>query len=141
VPAWTIRNALEEDLQNVLHLWAGAGGTPSVSDTPEALALLLSRDPQSVLLAESRDGLVGALIAAWDGWRGSFYRLAVDPGSRRLGIATALVREGEQRLRERGAVRLTAIVSDEDPAALGFWEAAGYARQRHRARFVRPARD
>jgi ribosomal protein S18 acetylase RimI-like enzyme len=141
MPTWTIRNALEEDLQNVLRLWAGAGGTPSVSDTPEALTLLLASDPRSLLLAESQGGLVGTLIAAWDGWRGSFYRLAVDPGSRRLGIATALVREGERRLRARGAVRLTAIVSDEDPAALGFWEAAGYTRQQHRTRFVHAARD
>jgi ribosomal protein S18 acetylase RimI-like enzyme len=140
LPAWTIRSATEDDLQSVLHLWASAGGTPSVSDTPEALSLLLASAPDSLLLAESQGGVVGALIAAWDGWRGSFYRLAVDPGSRRLGIATALLREGERYLRERGAVRLTAIVSDEDPAALGFWEAAGYARQSHRTRFIRPAR-
>ena len=141
MPGWTIRNARDEDAQNVLELWATAGGTPSVSDTPEALSLLLASDPHSLLLAESQGGVVGVLIAAWDGWRGCFYRLAVDPGSRRLGIATALLREGERRLRERGAIRLTAIVSDEDPAALGFWEAAGYARQQHRTRFVRPARD
>jgi ribosomal protein S18 acetylase RimI-like enzyme len=141
LPAWTIRNATDEDVQSVLHLWATAGGTPSVSDTPEALSLLLAGDPGALLLAESQAGVVGALIAAWDGWRGSFYRLAVDPASRRLGIATALLREGERRLREQGAVRLTAIVSDEDTAALGFWDAAGYARQHHRTRFVRPARD
>jgi hypothetical protein len=39
----------------------------------------------------------------------------------------------------RGAVRLTAVVSDEDPAAMAFWRAAGYEHQRARARFVRDA--
>jgi ribosomal protein S18 acetylase RimI-like enzyme len=52
-----------------------------------------------------------------------------------------LLGEGERRLRERGAVRLTAIVTDESVAAMGFWEAAGYQRQQHRARFVRTAEE
>jgi hypothetical protein len=43
----------------------------------------------------------------------------------------------ELRLRERGAVRLTAIVADDNPAAMAFWRAAGYEQQAHRARFIR----
>ena len=39
--------------------------------------------------------IVGALIAAWDGWRGNMYRLAVDKGHRREGIGLALTRAGE----------------------------------------------
>lgn len=85
--------------------------------------------------------MIGSLIATWDGWRGSFYRLAVHPDRRRQGIATALLREGERRLRARGAIRLTAIVADDDPVAIGFWQAAGYARQCDRVRFVRLAQD
>lgn len=69
--------------------------------------------------------MIGSLIAAWDGWRGSFYRLAVHPDHRRRGIGTALLREGERRLRARGAVRLTAILAGADPVAAGFWEAVG----------------
>ena len=48
-----------------------------------------------------------------------------------------LLREGERRLRERGAVRLTAIVADDDPTAMSFWQATGYEQQQHRARFAR----
>jgi len=108
-----------------------------VSDTPEGLAALLETDRQALLVAESERRLVGSLIAAWDGWRGSFYRLAVHPSRRREGIATALLREGERRLRERGAVRLTAIVAEDEPLAFEFWEAAGYERQPNRVRFLR----
>jgi RimJ/RimL family protein N-acetyltransferase len=61
---------------------------------------------------------------------------ALNAASRR-GIATALLRHGEQRLHARGAVRLTAIVADDDPTAIDFWETAGYTRQNNRARFVR----
>ncbi len=117
-------------------MWAAAGSLPSVSDSPEGLTRLLAADPQALLVAELDGVLAGSLIAAWDGWRGSFYRLAVWPEHRRKGLATMLLREGERRLRERGAVRLTAIVADDDPTAMSFWRAAGYTGQRARARFV-----
>jgi ribosomal protein S18 acetylase RimI-like enzyme len=132
-----IRNATEDDIASVLDLWAVAGSLPSVSDSPEGLAGLLAADPQALLVAELEGVLAGSLIAAWDGWRGSFYRLAVAPEHRRKGLATMLLSEGERRLRERGAVRLTAIVADDEAGAMGFWQAAGYTSQHHRARFVR----
>jgi ribosomal protein S18 acetylase RimI-like enzyme len=137
---WTIRDATADDIDHVLELWDAGGGPPSVSDTREGLRRLLTADPRALLLAEVDDLVVGSLIAAWDGWRGSFYRLVVRSDRRRQGIAMALLREGERHLQTQGAVRLTAIVADEDPAAVGFWKAAGYRRQHDRARFVRPAR-
>ncbi|TMK23964.1 MAG: GNAT family N-acetyltransferase [Actinobacteria bacterium] len=136
-PDWTLRTARSADIPAILSLWSAAGVPPGVSDTPGGLATLLDRDREALLVAESRGGLVGSLIAAWDGWRGSFYRLAVHPDRRREGIATALIGEGERRLGERGAVRLTAIVAEDEPLAFDFWQAAGYERQPNRVRFIR----
>jgi ribosomal protein S18 acetylase RimI-like enzyme/ketosteroid isomerase-like protein len=134
---WTIHSAIEEDIQAVLDLWVAAGSLPSVTDSRDRLTQLLATDPQALLVAELDGVLTGSLIAAWDGWRGSFYRLAVLPEHRRKGLATMLLREGERRLRERGAVRLTAIVADDEARAMAFWRSAGYEHQQHRGRFVR----
>ncbi len=134
---WTIRSATGEDIAAVLDLWVVAGSVPTVSDSPDGLTRLLAADPQALLVAEFGGTLVGSLIAAWDGWRGSFYRLAISPEHRRKGLAMMLLREGERRLRERGAVRLTAIVADDEAGAMAFWRATGYEHQQHRARFVR----
>lgn len=120
----------------MLALWALSGSVPSVTDNAESLRRLLAVDASAVLVARVGEDVVGSLIVGWNGWRGSFYRLAVAPEHRRLGLATALVREGEHRLRERGAVRLDAIVATDDVAAMGFWTAAGYQRQNERSRFV-----
>jgi ribosomal protein S18 acetylase RimI-like enzyme len=136
-PGWIIRNATSADAAAVLLLWGAAGIPSGVSDTRRGLAALHDSNPSALILAESQRNVVGSLIAAWDGWRGSFYRLAVHPDRRREGIATALLREGERRLRERGALRLTAIVAEDEPLALEFWRAAGYERQPNRLRFLR----
>lgn len=90
-----------------------------------------------LLVAEVDGTIVGALIAAWDGWRGNMYRLAVHPAHRRLGIGLALVREGERRLRLQGARRITALVAHDDDVAGAFWETAGYHRDRDIGRRVR----
>ena len=137
VPEWMIRSATQQDIEPVLSLWDAAGSLPSVTDTREGLMRLVATDREALLIAWAGGLVVGSLIAAWDGWRGSFYRLAVHPDRRRQGLATDLLREGERCLRARGAVRLTAIVVEDEAGAMGFWQAAGYTRQPDRARFVR----
>lgn len=122
----------------MLSLWETAGTSPGVNDTHMGLSHLLACDQEALLLATAPGGAaIGTLIAVWDGWRASFYRLAVHPRWRRQGVALALLRRGESQLGKRGAVRLTAIVADDDPVAIDFWRGAGYERQQHRARFVR----
>lgn len=137
---WAIRAGRMKDIESVLGLWQAAETRPSPTDSELALARLFEHDPEALLLAEG-DEVVGSLIVGWDGWRGSFYRLAVHPEWRRQGIASALVRAGEERLQALGAERLTAIVADDEYAAVALWGVAGYRRQVEMSRFVRIAND
>ncbi|HEY2718295.1 MAG TPA: GNAT family N-acetyltransferase [Solirubrobacteraceae bacterium] len=137
LPGWTIRTAKPADLDAVLALWGAADAQPVTGSHLDGLERLLAADADALLVAQLGEALAGSLIAAWDGWRGNFYRLAVDPRHRREGLATVLVREGERRLQARGAERLTAIVADEDAGAHDFWLAVGYECQAGRERFVR----
>src|SRR5205807_2716598 len=73
---WTIRSATPADVAAVLSLWRAAAIPAGASDTSEGLGALLGTDRQALLLAQSQSAVIGSLIAAWDGWGGSFYRLA-----------------------------------------------------------------
>lgn len=133
-----MRHAVEGDVPAVLDLWAASrSGHPSTADRREDVERLVDGSPAALLVAERDGEIVGALIAAWDGWRGNMYRLAVREEQRRLGIGLALTRAGEEYLQERGARRVTALVAYDDEVAGGFWESAGYRFDRQIGRRVR----
>jgi ribosomal protein S18 acetylase RimI-like enzyme len=132
-----IRAAGQEDLPSVLRLWADAEVEPGHTDDLQSLGRLIQHDAGALLVAETSAQLVGSIVAAWDGWRGSIYRLAVTPDRRRGGLATALLRAAEERLATLGATRLQAIVVESDTRATGFWRATDWTEQTERLRFVR----
>jgi ribosomal protein S18 acetylase RimI-like enzyme len=141
--AVTIRPATSNDIPDVLELWATArSANASTPDTPESLTTLLRTSPGALLVAEhDPDGVVGAIVAGWDGWRGNMYRLAVHPAHRRRGIALELVEAAERQLERQGARRITALVAHEEAHVMEFWTSAGYARDTTIARFVKSLRD
>ena len=91
----------------------------------------------ALLVAETDGEIVGALIAASDGWRGNMYRLAVRAEFRRRGIARELVDAGHAYLRSQGVRRVTALVGEDESAAVGLWRAVGYEHDPAHVRFVR----
>lgn len=134
----TIRRAGPADAQAILDLWAQERSAhASTADRLEDIERLIGDSPAALLVAERGGEIVGALIAAWDGWRGNMYRLAVSERHRREGIGIALARAGEEYLRSRGVRRVTALVAFGDEVAGGFWEAAGYPRDKEIGRRVR----
>lgn len=138
-PDFTIHAAGPAHAQAILDLWRQERSPhASTADRLQDIRRLLAEAPGSLQVASDGDGaLLGALIAAWDGWRGNMYRLAVLREHRRRGIGLALVRAGEAHLHGLGARRITALVGYDDELAAAFWEAAGYPRDREIGRRVR----
>ena len=130
-----IRTAVPADLPAVLDLWREAAA-PTSTDTSDALRLLLERDPGALVVAESSGRIVGSVIAGWDGWRGSVYRLAVAPAHRRSGLGRRLLREAQHRLTALGATRMHAIVVGSDSRAVAFWESTDWEHQSGQRRYT-----
>jgi ribosomal protein S18 acetylase RimI-like enzyme len=134
----SVRVAGGEDIEAVLAVWAEArSAAASTPDKPESVARLIEHTPDALLVAEHDAVIVGVLVAAWDGWRGNMYRLAVLPPYRRRGIARRLVEEGHRRLLEKGAGRVSALVGRGEEDAEALWLSAGYRFDEQIGRFVR----
>ena len=132
-----IRAAVEDDLTAVLALWKDGAAEPSATDDLDSLRRLIAHDGGALLVAELDDAIIGTVIGAWDGWRGSIYRLVVHPDQRRSGLARRLLDAAEAALVVRNCRRSQAIVVEVDPRAMGFWGSTGWEAQEHRRRFVR----
>ena len=136
----SLRSALDEDVDAVLALWAvGAENDSRPADSAAAVRRLVERDPDALVLALSESGdVVGSVVAGWDGWRAHLYRLAVHPDARRGGVGRALLAEAERRLVALGAIRVDAMVLDDNEQAHRIWRACGYQPQDEWSRWIKP---
>lgn len=123
---FTVREARPGDFPAILALWYSLDRHTALPDKPEHLETFHRFSPDLFLVAESDGRIVGTVIGGWDGWRANIARLATDPECQRGGVATALVREIERRLRGKGAARIYALVDKRSLPATPFWDAAGY---------------
>ncbi len=133
----TIRRAGADEGTTLLTLWKAADATPSPTDTLEDIERALGSDGVECYVAEIDGQVVGSIIAAFDGWRGHIYRLAVHRAFRRRGIARRLVETAHEAFSRWGARRITALVEKDHEWAVSFWNAVGYAHDERIARFVK----
>lgn len=133
-----IRAATPGEAEAVLAFWKESAEGTSISDDARGVARLVERDPDALILALADGLIVGSVIAGWDGWRASLYRLAVLPSHRRRGISTALLRAAEERFAALGGRRADAMVLEANETGRRLWAAAGYEREERWRRWVKP---
>ncbi|BFV55340.1 GNAT family N-acetyltransferase [Kitasatospora sp. CMC57] len=133
-----IRTAHLAEVPDLLAFWSRAAEGTSITDDEAGVSRLIERDPEALIVAELDGLLVGTVIAGWDGWRASLYRLAVLPSHRRQGISKTLLAAAEQRFVALGGRRGDAMVLEDNERARHAWAAAGYGREDHWRRWTKP---
>ena len=134
----TVRSGTADDAEAVVELWATSAGPTRLPSDPGAVARLLERDPEALLVAESDGAVVGSLILGWDGWRAHLYRMAVRADHRRQGVGRLLLDAADERARALGARRLDALVHDGNELGVAFWARLGFTRDPEDRRWTRP---
>jgi ribosomal protein S18 acetylase RimI-like enzyme len=133
-----IRSARPDEAGEILSFWRESAEGVSVTDDLDGVTRLIRRDPEALILAELDGVLVGTVIAGYDGWRCSLYRLAVRTEYRRRGVGRALLDAAESRFRALGGRRGDAMVLEANAVAQRAWAASGYHREERWRRWVKP---
>jgi ribosomal protein S18 acetylase RimI-like enzyme len=124
-----IRAFTMKDFAAVSELWRRSGLENRPGDSREEVLTKLNRDSDLFLVAEERSKIVGVAMGAWDGRRGWVYHLAVDPASRRRGIATKMLLEVERRMKKNRVPRIHSLVFAWNTPSLELFDSLGYERQ------------
>ena len=105
-----------EDIVDLIEMSGAATGVAySRSDVVEAL-----HEHQPAAVAVSAGGLVGAIVARVSGSDAHLMTLALHPDWRQRGIGSALLRQLDQEIIHRGALRLLAFVQPGQVGELAF---------------------
>jgi predicted N-acetyltransferase YhbS len=131
-----VRTAEPAHLDAVLELWHAAAHRKSATDNIESLDVVLAHPHATILVALDGDMLVGSALPAWDGWRGTVYRVVVHPRwQAREEIGLALIAAAVKWLSQFGVATVSAPVGDT-AGAQRLWKRAGFRHDAHTHRFV-----
>ena len=118
-----IRPYKESDRAGLLALWTEIFPASSPHNDPvTSLDKKLRTDPDLLLVSVKEGVVVGSVMGGYDGHRGWIYSLAVKPSLRRQGIASALMREIEEKLRERGCLKVNLQVLASNTKVIALYE-------------------
>jgi ribosomal protein S18 acetylase RimI-like enzyme/8-oxo-dGTP pyrophosphatase MutT (NUDIX family) len=141
-PHVSIRPYTDSDHSDLVSLWNRVFPQEPPWNDPALIIRRKLQTQRELLLVAVANGvsLVGAVIAGYDGIRGWIYHLAVAAEKRRLGVATALMREAEARLSELGCPKVNLQVRATNAAVVGFYKALGYIAE-DRLSFGKPLQE
>ena len=115
-----------EDAVSATALWAENGLTRPWNDPVADFLRALEGATSAVLGIKQNGELIGTVMVGNDGRRGWVYYLAIDTAHQRVGIGSELMRDAEEWLRGKGAVKVQLMVRSDNDAALEFYNHVGY---------------
>ena len=123
-----IRLMTIDDYERVYQLWLSCEGMGlnNLDDSKDGIAKYLDRNPDTCLVAEESDEIVGVIIAGHDGRRGYIYHTAVNPNYRNQEIATKLVEAAMDAFKTNGINKVALVVFERNEVGNAFWEKVGF---------------
>lgn len=117
-----------EHRKQVVGLWKDTFGYDSPRNDPEfVIDQKIAMLDGLFFVAAHKEGIVGTVMAGYDGHRGWIYALAVHPGHRKKGIASLLLSHAEKRLASLGCVKINLQILKGNADVQRFYRANGYA--------------
>jgi ribosomal protein S18 acetylase RimI-like enzyme len=116
------------DYDQILALWKRTEGIGiSDSDSREAIASFLKRNPSLSLVAACGSRVIATLLCGHDGRRGYLHHLAVAKAWRRQGIGQSLVKACLAKLHEKSIPKCNLFLFASNRSGRRFWERLGWS--------------
>ena len=122
-----IRSFEADDEQAVIALWERCKLTRPWNDPRKDIARKLGVQRELFLVGTENGRIVAAVMAGYDGHRGSVNYLAVDPQLRRRGHGRAMMRRVEELLLAHGCPKVNLMVRSANAEVIAFYRQLGYA--------------
>lgn len=122
-----IREMCIADYDSVINLWCETEGMSiRDADSKQSIATYLERNPGLSFIAESKQGVVGAVLVGTDGRRGYLQHLAVSTEFRGQNLGCQLVTEAVNALAGVGVPKTHLFVYNDNINAQKFYEKLGW---------------
>jgi len=121
-----IRNYQDDDSSKLEQLLKDTGLYYKSIDKKKILKNKIEENPESIIVAEYDNKLVGTVFAIYDLWNPMIFHLGVHPDHRNKGIGSKLMDEAEKRLKARGVEEVTLFVEEENNKAMDFYKNRGW---------------
>ncbi len=123
----SIRPYTDDDQDSLIDLWEKVFPGAPPHNNPARDRRTRREVPPDLFLVAIREGeIVGMVMGGREGQQGWVYYLGVDPGCRRQGIGTALMKRLEARLLDRGCQELHFQIWASKEEVQAFYETLGY---------------
>ncbi len=117
--------------EQVIALWQAVFGYETAHNSPPlVIDKKIAMGDGLFFVAVADGGVVGTIMAGYDGHRGWIYSVAVHPDHRKRGIGSHLVAHAERVLAERGCMKVNLQIMEGNEAVAAFYSALGYAAER-----------
>lgn len=125
--SYEIRSFRRGDEESIVDLWRRCDLIVPWNDPRFDIERKLAVDPELFLVAESDGRIIATCMAGYEGHRGWINYLAVLPELRRRGIASALMKNAEGMLLDRGCPKINLQVRTSNLDVIAFYRRIGYS--------------
>jgi ribosomal-protein-alanine N-acetyltransferase len=114
---------------------------PEIAYSRRELRYYMRFPGATCVVAEIEGTIGGFCLAAWQDEMGYIVTMDVLPNNRRIGMASALLRQVEQKLQSSGVKAIWLETATENEPAIAFWQKHGFRQVRVRKRYYPGGRD
>jgi ribosomal protein S18 acetylase RimI-like enzyme len=120
-----------ENRAEVMRLWKDVFAYQAAHNEPGlVIDRKLDLSDGLFFVALDEQGVIGTVMAGYDGHRGWIYTLAVAPACRKRRIGTALLKHAENELERLGCVKINLQILEENREVEAFYLANGYKTEK-----------